>query len=625
MAEKYDLSVILRVLDRASGPLTRIGTKFQQLTKPVNAANERMQELGRSVQKVGKSMGQVGRQMSLKMTLPLTIMAGLATKTSISFESAFTGVRKTVEATEKEFGVLKKGLMGLAREIPISTQEIFGIAEAAGQLGIQQKNIIGFSKVMADLGVTTNLSANEAAMALARFSKIMGMAPEDVERLGSTIVDLGNNMATTEAEIVNMGMRLAGAGKLVGISEAKIMGLAAALTSVGIRAEAGGTAFSQVMRKIDKEIGSGSEKMQGFAYVSKMTVKDFETLWKEDAAEAVLRFTEGLGRVQKEGINVNRVLDTLGMEGMRVSDSLLRASGSGRLFRDAMVLGNKAWEENIALTKEANLRYATTASQLTIAKNKAMQMAASFGDILAKALLVIVKFLEPVIDWLAKMGPVGKTVIIVIGALVAAIGPLLIVLGFMVAAFGAIMAVVTPALIALLIPIAAVTAAVVGIGLGFIQLIRYWGFLKKEFLENPFSFIIDMLHVLTGGIIPAFEAWANLGSNIIAAWTKVKDFFVDVFGTTITYWMDKISGILNLLPDFIKKRIGIGIDVSPVAGGAGAPAGAVAAVAGAQKSETDINIKVSSDAGSTATIEKVKKKKGDAHVEAHTLGYVGAY
>jgi len=568
MAEKYDLSVILRVLDKASAPLTRIGTKFRQLTRPIDATNRRTQALGRTLQKVGKSMGQVGRSMALKMTLPLTLMAGLATKVSIDFESAFTGVRKTVNATEDQFAELKKGLMGLSREIPISTQEIFGIAEAAGQLGIKTKNIQAFTKVMADLGATTNLSADEAATQLARFANITGMSQDEFEKLGSTIVDLGNNMATTEAEIVEMGMRLAGAGKLVGISEPKIMGLAAALTSVGIRAEAGGTAFSQVMRKIDKEVGTGSEKMRGFAYVSKMTVKDFEKLWKEDAAEAVLKFTEGLGRMSKEGVNINQVLDTLGMEGMRISDSLLRAAGSGESFRDAMVLGNKAWNENIALTKEANLRYGTTASQLKIARNKVMQMAASFGDILKKALIAVVNFLEPVIVWLEKMGPTGKTIIIVIAALAAAIGPLLIALGLMTAAFGGIVAVATPALLALIIPIAAVTAAVAAIGFAIIQVIRHWENLKAIFTKKT--------EIKT----PKIEAGTETERKLLA----------DFVGA-----------------DFV-----------------GTPAGAVGATAGAQKSETDINIKVSSDTGSTATVEKVKKKKGDANVSTSTIGYVGA-
>jgi hypothetical protein len=36
----------------------------------------------------------------------------------------------------------------------------------------------------------------------------------NIDRLGATIVDLGNNFATTEADIVNFASRIAGAGNI---------------------------------------------------------------------------------------------------------------------------------------------------------------------------------------------------------------------------------------------------------------------------------------------------------------------------------------------------------------------------------------------------------------------------
>ena len=74
-----------------------------------------------------------------------------AAKAGIDFESAFAGVKKTVDATGSELDKLRNGILQIARETPLAATEIAGIAEAAGQLGIKTKNIEGFTRVMTDL------------------------------------------------------------------------------------------------------------------------------------------------------------------------------------------------------------------------------------------------------------------------------------------------------------------------------------------------------------------------------------------------------------------------------------------------------------------------------------------
>ncbi len=587
MGKTYDLSVLFRVIDKATRPVKRVGKSFNRVISPVKKLNvslsrtsARLRMLDSAFAKVerrmarsgftrmGKRMKDVGKDLSLKLTLPIALLGGVAAKSAISFESAFTGVRKTVNATEEEFMALKKSLMGMALTLPLATEEIFGIAEAAGQLGIQKKDIVAFTKVMADLGATTNLTAQEAATNLARFANVTAMSQKDFDRLGSTIVDLGNNMATTEAEIVEMGMRLAGAGKTIGLLPPQIMGLAAALSSVGIRAEAGGTAFSQVMRKIDKEIGTGSKKLRDFALISGKTVAEFEKAWEEDAAVAIVGFTEGLARVQEEGANVNIVLDELGFQGLRLSDALLRASGSGDLMREALELGNKAWKENNALSKEAALRYKTAASQLAMAREGARQMAVAFGAVLVPAILKLLKFLEPVVDWLKKLSPTTKMVIIVIAALAAVIGPLLIALGLIASGIGVIVAVGIP----LIATIGLIVAALVAWGTAIQQVVENWDFLIQE-----------------------------------------------------------LKGLAKYLPDFVKKKLGIKTEVE-VAGPSKTKEEQETAFEAAKrmartvgKSETDINIKLTADEGTSATVEKVRRKKGDAAVQVATIGYVGVH
>lgn len=297
--------------------------------------------------------------------------AGLtaAVRSGVDFESAFAGVRKTVDATETQLASLRKEILQMSNTIPLAATEIAGIAEAAGQLGIETDNISGFTKTMADLGVATNMTSEQAATSLARLANITQMPQENFDRLGSTVVALGNNLATTESEIVDMAMRLAGTGSQVGMTEAQILSFSGALSSVGIQAEAGGTAFSTLMSDMQLATATGGEELQNFASVAGMSAEEFKKAFEQDAAQAIVSFIQGLSRAQENGTSAIQVLDDMGISEIRLRDSLLRAAGASDVFTEAIQIGNEAWENNTALTKEAEQRYDTVESKLTLLKN----------------------------------------------------------------------------------------------------------------------------------------------------------------------------------------------------------------------------------------------------------------
>lgn len=317
----------------------------------------------------------------MKATGAAVIAGGAASlKASISFESAFAGVKKTVNATDKELSTMRKDILNMSKEMPTSANEIAGVAEAAGQLGIKTKNIAGFSKTMVMLGDSTNMSADTAATSLARLANITRMPQTQFDRLGSVIVDLGNNLATTEQEITDMALRLAGAGSQVGMSEADILSFSGALSSVGIEAEAGGSAFSTLMSKMNLATTSGGEDLQAFAQVAGMSSDQFAKAFKEDAAGAIISFIQGLDKVNKNGGSAIKVLDDMGLSDIRMRDALLRAAGASGTFTEALKIGNNAWKENKALTNEAKQRYKTLESRIKMLGNKFTALGIAVGD-----------------------------------------------------------------------------------------------------------------------------------------------------------------------------------------------------------------------------------------------------
>lgn len=298
----------------------------------------------------------------------------MAAQAGIGYESAFAGVKKTTEATTQEYAQMRAEILAMTRDIPAVANEIAEVAEAAGQLGIEKENLLSFSRTMIDLGESTNLSAGEAASDLAKFANIVKMSADNYDRLGSVIVDLGNNFATTESDIVSMGMNIASAGGLAGFTEPQIMAVATAISSVGIEAEAGGSAISKMIKRVQVAVETGSKDLVDYAAVAGMSVNEFKEAFSEDALTAVAAFIGGLNDVERNGKSATVILDEMGLTEVRLSNTLLSLANADGLLLNAVETANTAWEENTALMKEAAQRYETTESKIAIMQNGFTEM-----------------------------------------------------------------------------------------------------------------------------------------------------------------------------------------------------------------------------------------------------------
>ena len=336
------------------------------------------------------------------------ITTGLVTSVHVGseFESAFAGVKKTVNASNAELELMRNSLRGLAKEMPSTAAELSAIAESAGQLGIHNENIMGFTRTMSDLDVSTDLG-DSAAADFAKFANITGMDQGLFSNMGSSVVALGNNMATQESNIVDMSMRIAAAGNQIGLSEANILGYSAALSSVGIEAEAGGTAFSKLLANLQLATETG-KKLEDYASVAGMTGQEFKQAFQNDATEAINAFLVGLTNTEQNGKSAIAVLDEMGLTEVRLRDTLLRAGNASDLFANALDISNTAWEENTALANEAEQRYKTFESQCQMTQNKLTDIGITVYDDLRPALTEGIGLVNGFIDGFADQNMIGE-------------------------------------------------------------------------------------------------------------------------------------------------------------------------------------------------------------------------
>lgn len=423
-------------LNNARADIADLTAQLEAARSGLNVWGAAFQQAGDRITAAGQSLSKAGGTLTLGVTTPLIAAGTAAVKSAIDFESAFAGVKKTVDATDTQLAKLKQGILDMSQELPTSAVEISAVAEAAGQLGIQTESILGFTRVMVDLGESTNMSADEAATTLARLANITGMSQDNFDRLGSVIVDLGNHLATTESEITAMGLRLAGAGSQVGMSEAQILSLAGALSSVGIEAEAGGSAVSKVLVDMQLAVENGGESLERFASVSGMSAEQFAAAFRDDAAAALLAFIEGLATCDERGVSAIKTLTDMEIEEVRMRDALLRAAGASEVFADALELGSTAWEENNALTKEASQRYQTTESKIKKAKNTITEAGRSIGETMLPVVADLAQSAADLAKQFAALPPETQKNILAFAGAAAAAGPLLKVTGSLVSGTG---------------------------------------------------------------------------------------------------------------------------------------------------------------------------------------------
>lgn len=397
-------------LQNTAGQLARYKVETEGLTGSLNAFGDNAIANGNKLTAIGDGASKIGGALTKSVTLPLVAVGAAAVKASIDYESAFAGVKKTVDEQVDANGKviisyddLSNGIRAMAKEIPASASEIAAVVEVAGQLGIKTKDVLSFSKTMVDLGESTNLSATDAATAIAKIANITGMTSDEYRRFGSSVTALGNNFATTESDIVEMDNRLASAGTLAGLTNQEILGLATSMSSVGIEAEAGGTAMTQTLTAIEQAAVSGGEQLDKFASIAGMSSEQFATTWKNKPIEAIQAFIKGLGELDSKGESATLVLDEMGLSGVRQSNMLKSLALASDTMTSAVDTSNKAWSENTALTKEANTRYETTESKLKMLKNEVTDVAIEFGGPLVDALRDGVQASKPVIEFLGDM------------------------------------------------------------------------------------------------------------------------------------------------------------------------------------------------------------------------------
>ena len=396
----------------------------RESTSAYQGLASQLKDTGKGIKEVGESIDTITKPIQYAST---ALAAGgvASAKFAIDFEDSFAGVKKTVDATPEQLAKIKQGIIDLSTTgidgrgaIPQTTTELNELAAAGGQLGISQENIIDFTEVMAQMGSATNLVGEEGAATLARFQNVMGVGQNEIRNIGSAIVDLGNHSATTESEIAAMALRMGKYGSSVRMSAADVLGYSAALSSLGIEAQMGGSAIGRTWLSIETAVANGGEGLKTFAKYSGKSAKEFKEQWNTDSSGAFNGLLKGLQSAE----NLTVALDDLGINNTQDIQAMMALVNGYDLVTESVNRSNTAYQENTALQEEFNAKNETTASKLANTKNNIVEAARSIGETMLPSIQDASTTVADFAKGLSQMDDEQKRVVVNTGATVIAIG-----------------------------------------------------------------------------------------------------------------------------------------------------------------------------------------------------------
>jgi chromosome segregation ATPase len=120
---------------------------LQKEIKNLNESN--LTDLVDNITKAGKKLSEIGKDINTHISDPLLKLGKDMVSAAANYESAFTGIRKTVDATEEEYAQLSAEILAMSGTLPFAAAQISKVGEAAGQIGIKAPELMNFSRTTA--------------------------------------------------------------------------------------------------------------------------------------------------------------------------------------------------------------------------------------------------------------------------------------------------------------------------------------------------------------------------------------------------------------------------------------------------------------------------------------------
>jgi hypothetical protein len=357
------LADLMSAEKRNTAEIKRAQKQYNVLDLRIKAVDKALKNYANTARNTGSALSGLNGFLRQVLTT-IGLMSGLALvgqvfrdifQTIVEFDRQLIAVGKTTNIAGEDLRDLGVDVISLGNKLNgISIQGLLNTAEIAGQLGVEgSRNILAFSEAVEKLKLTSDIVSREQVQNLAKFVEVSQDGFENVDRLASVITDLGNNFATTEAQILSNATEIQKGVSLYSASAENVLGLGAATSALGAQAEASRSAIQLTFKAVDDAIvsGTGLEKILS---LTKFTQEELSRQFQKDATVIFQRFIQGLKDAKDGGENLNAVLQEVGINQIRTTAVVGALASNYEVLEEALKRSTNEYRDNLALNAEVD-------------------------------------------------------------------------------------------------------------------------------------------------------------------------------------------------------------------------------------------------------------------------------
>lgn len=429
-----------------------------KLTANIAPFRKGLNKAERAMDRMGRKMQQTGKNLSMKLTAPLAAIGAVSFNVFKGFEAEMSKVQAVSGATAEEFKALSDNAKELGASTMFSAREVATLQTEFAKLGFSAQEITKVTEATLALAQASGSDLARSAEVAGSTLRAFGLDASETSRVTDVMAKSFSTSALDMETFANSMKFVAPVANSAGMSIEETSAMLAVLANAGIKGSQAGTS----LRRIISEIGATGKPT-----------------------------AEALKDLATQGIGLADAKDEVGRSAQ--SALLILAEGV-----DQISPLTKEFENSGGAAKEMADIMGATAFGASKRLESAMEgLGISIGEIVAVAVVPLVEFLAKAASKLNGLSDGAKTTIVVLGAIAAAIGPVI----FMVGGLARGLAVLRNATILQTIATTALGVAV-------------------NILTSPITLIVGLIAALAAGVIYVaynFKAFSATARNAIAS------------------------------------------------------------------------------------------------------------